>query len=112
MDTYLMHYNGRGRIVDLDTRETTADQFGEMQKCFARKVGAVDGNYADMFRLFPDQVRHGVNYLWGLAGPGGAYFTLIKLPDTTIEQLRQASESIRHTDDVVSMQVLKINDLI
>jgi len=114
MDKYLIHYNGVGRLIELSTRETTSEQFGEMQRSFADEVGRKerDWPYADMVRLYPDQIKEGVFYSWGLAGPGGAWFDFLVLPDTTQDQLAKAEANIKRDQDVVSMSVTRITKLI
>jgi len=111
MTKYLIHCNGKGRFVDIEPQETTADQYGEMQERFADEAGKPD-DYASMIRLWPDQVCYGVFYSWGLAGPGGAWFDLIAMPDTMPGQIAAAKARIRRTRDVVSMSVTRIKELI
>ncbi|MFA5340331.1 MAG: hypothetical protein WC332_01000 [Clostridia bacterium] len=113
-DKYLIHYKGVGRLIELSTRETTSEQFGEMQRSFANEVGKneKDWPFADMIRLYPDQVQNGVFYSWGLASADGAWFNLIALPDTLPEQIEQAKKQIRYNQDVVSMSVTRINKLL
>ncbi len=113
-DKYLIHYQGKGRFVELSTRSTTWEQFGQIQREFANIAGRTEdgGPYADMIRLASDQCVFGVFYTWELAGPGGASVELIRLPDTTMEQLQEAAAKIRRDQDVIWMSVTRIDELI
>lgn len=110
----LLHYNGYGRVVDIDPKAMSADDYGEMQTGFASEAGAkFQDDYASMYRLWPDQVTpSGVQYAEELAGPGGMSFMLIKMPDTTKEQLRQAKAHLRSSRDVVRMTTLTVKKVI
>lgn len=114
MSKELLFFNGNGRVVEIDARTMTADDYGEMQTAFAREAGARgDDEYASMVRLWPDQVTpSGVQYTEELAGCEGMSFMLVQMPDTTEEQLRQAKAHLRGSRDVVRMTVLRIKKVI
>jgi hypothetical protein len=65
-----------------------------------------------MHRLYPDQQAAGVYYSWELAGPDGASFQLYQTPDVTDEQIAEAKQGIRRSQDVVSLQVLKVRTML
>jgi len=116
MDKYLIHYKGKGRIIELNTRETTADKFGDIKQSFAHEVGvkskSVYDSYAEIIRLYPDQIKNGVFYSWGLASADGAWFNLVALPDTTKEQLDKTRKELLDEQDVVSLSITRIQALI
>jgi hypothetical protein len=56
----------------------------------------------------PEDWAGEVQYLWGLAGPRGAAFTLIKLPHHTRGQLERAKRILRHTRDVAQMNTIHV----
>jgi hypothetical protein len=113
MPKFLIHYNGKGRVVDVPCN-TSSDDYGKMQENFANEAGRTDGEwkYADMIKLWPDQICEGVLYQWELAGPDGAWFNLIQLPCTFPGQLEAAAKSLRQSQDVVSMSITKIRKMI
>lgn len=111
LDVWLIHFNGIGALIKLSTRDTTADQFGEMQRRFASECGArVD--FADMIRLDPQQSAEGVLYDWELAGPDGASYRLIRFPTTEDGEIDRAKDYLRRSFDVVRLSVLSIRRLI
>ena len=114
MSKELLFFNGKGRVVEIDARATTAEEYGEMQRKFAEEAGAkFQDEYASMVRLWPDQVTpNGVQYTEELAGPEGMSFMLIQMPDTTKEQLRQAKSFLRGSRDVVRMSTLTVKKVI
>lgn len=111
LDVYLIHFNGIGALIKLCTRDTTADQFGEMQRRFATDCGA-RLDFAEMIRLDPQQSAEGVLYDWELAGPDGASYRLIRFATTEDEQIERAKEYLRRSFDVVRLRVLSIRRLI
>jgi hypothetical protein len=46
-----------------------------------------------------------INYEWGLAGPGGAWFRLEPKADTPEEYIAEAQSCLRRNRDVVSLSV-------
>lgn len=113
LDVYLIHHRGIGALVKLCTRDTSADQFGDIQRRFANATGAKDGNeYAEMIQLDPQQSAEGVLYDWELAGPDGASYRLIRFPTTEDEQMDRAKEYLRRSFDVVRLSVVNIRRLI
>lgn len=113
MHTYLIHHNGKGRVIELDTGATSAEEFGRLQLEFAIEAGAKGPReYADMDRLYPDQKREGIYYDWELAGPDGASYRLFVLPGTDPEAVKKAKATIRHEGDVVRLYTVRIRELI
>jgi len=108
---YLIHFNGKGRIIEMQPTDTS-EIYGQIQARFAKTAGGSENDYADMIRLYDDQIEYGVYYDWGLAGCHGAWFTLIAFPNTTKEQIKDAKTKIRRDRDVVSMTVLRIKKMI
>lgn len=115
---YLIHSNGKGREIYV-SGEADGDEYGRIQEAFATeahggKAPASEWDrWADMIRLHADCVTsNGVRYDWGLASAAGAYFNLIKTPDVTPEQLKAAKNEIRRGHDVVSMHVIRIDEMI
>ncbi len=53
-----------------------------------------------------------VPYTWRLAGPDGASFELIQMPDTTAAQIKAAKAELRRTQDVVSFSVIRVRKII
>ena len=51
-----------------------------------------------------DVTPNGVCYEWGLAGPNGAWFVLLKEPKHTKEDLRIAERYLRSQRDVVNLK--------
>lgn len=122
MRRYLIHCptsNGRniGSIIIVPP-EWTSDDYGEVQRgfvtAFGRKAHAHPlDRYADMITLWDhDRTSNGVFYDWGLAGPGGASFTVIRLPSNTLDDLHAAVREIRRQRDVVSLHRLTIHRLV
>lgn len=112
-DVYLIHYNGVGALIKLNTRETSSERFGEIQRRFAVTAGAKGDEFADMFRLDSRQAtENGILYRWELAGPDGAWYQLIQWPTTPPEYVETAKAEIRHKFDVVRLEVLRIGRLI
>jgi len=106
--------NGIGAFVDVPPG-LSSDGYGELQERFVKKHNPRDKyeRYAEMVRLWPDhRTANGVYYDWGLAGPDGAWYTVIKTPDITTEQVKEAKRQIRRDGDVVTMSVLRIKRLV
>lgn len=113
---HLIHTtNGVGAIIDVPAG-LSSDDYGVVQADFAAKHETSKrdwGKYAEMVALHEhDRVAHGVYYDWGLAGPGGAWFTLIRTPDITVEQLKAAEAEIRRNRDVVRLNWLRLRKMI
>lgn len=111
---YLIHYNGKGRFLNLNTGETTSAQFGKIQRAFAKEAGAKgdDRPFADMVRLWPDCVANGLFYHWELSGANGASYNLVIPPCATKEQVRGAKEYLRKRFDVVCLYETRIKKII
>ena len=112
----LLSYGGRGTIVQM-RRDDTWWYYGLVQRAFAMVAGApvvggVVEDHAEMFSLHPDQKVQGVSYEEGSAGPRGAYFRLLQLPDITPEQVARAKAQLRRERDVVGVSVLRIKRMV
>jgi len=113
MNRYLIHHNGKGRIVDVDDRAMTADDFGRMQQAFATEARGgrppkdVYDTYADMLPLYPHAVACGLPYHEEICSASGASFVVVAGPDATPEQVKAAKEYIRRAWDVVQLSVLR-----
>lgn len=111
---YLLHYNGRGAIIDVP-RSITWQQWGQLQKAFVKAAGGDPEDrfaWCDSITLWSHCNVEGVSFDEELAGSAGASFRLHKLPDTTEEQIEAAKRKLRRERDVVRMSVLRINELI
>lgn len=113
MRTYLLHNKGRGQMITLDPRETSAEEYGRIQSEFARKTGS-KGHYAyaAMVPLYPDCTANGVPYHEELAGPGGMSFILYQTPGVTDEDIRKAKATLRESRDVVYIGLVRIKEWI
>lgn len=112
MDTYLIHFDGIGALLNLDTAATSADRFGELQRAFAAQAGGGASDYADMMRLDRGFVAEGLFYHSELAGPNGASYEVVRFPTTTDDQVERARAFIRRSFDCVRLRVLRISRLI
>jgi len=109
---YLLYTETKGghvtaAIVDVP-RRYSSDDYGNLQDEFEKAHG---GRYTGMIR-FETQEEFGVPYDWGLQGPGGAWFLLLRFPTTTEQELREAKHRIRAKRDVVSMRTLHVHKLV
>jgi hypothetical protein len=59
-------------------------------------------------KKFGDVTSNGVVFDWGLAGPGGAWFTLFKEKHHTEEDIKQAKHYLHAKRDVVDLYVKKV----
>jgi hypothetical protein len=115
--TYLIHWKGIGRIVKLDPRITTAEDYAAIQEKFAKEAnhGKTPDDrwdrYADMPRLDYSLTANGIPYNFDLCRDGGM-FMLYKTPDKTNDQIAVAKKEIRRDHDVVSLNVLVIKKMI
>ena len=103
-----------GAII-IVTPEWTSDDYGAVQRAFVAAFGRKQHAhpYANMITLWDDdRTSNGVYYDWGLAGAGGASFTVIRLPSNTLCDLRAAVREIRRQRDVVSLHKLTIHRLV
>ncbi len=112
MCTWLLHGSNKGSLVEFDSKQHS-DEYGKLQDKYGAKFGMKGRfGFASMFNMSRAEMVEGVPYEWGLAGPDGAWFNLIKLPDTTEEQIKCAKFRLRTDRDVVSISVLRIKELI
>jgi len=112
IETWLLRGNGKGAIVQFDSAQHS-DEYGKLQDKYGKQFG-MKGRFAfaDMFNLSKAERVEGVPFEWGLSGPDGAWFNLVKLPDTTEDQIKRAKHRLRTDRDVVSISVLRIKELI
>jgi len=97
-----------GAIVDIPG-SYTSDDYARLQEEFEKTHG---GAFTNMISLHShDRTSNGVYYDWGLAGPGGAWFTLIGLPDISRSELTAAAHELRRSRDVVRLNKLRIHKL-
>jgi hypothetical protein len=115
MMRFLLHCNGKGAFVEMQPGDSS-DYYGQVQDAFidlARPRAAGIDRWCDMIRLYPDHITDaGVMYQWELSGPDGAWYRLLKLPDVTDEQVTRSKAWLRHRFDVVSLDVLRVNELV
>jgi len=62
----------------------------------------------DRFRRFHDVTPNGVVFNWGLAGPDGAWFHLIREAHHTAADINEAKAHLRRQRDVVSITIAHI----
>lgn len=48
-----------------------------------------------------------VAFNWGYAGPHGAWFTLLRMPEYTDEDIERAKRYLRNERDVVSLRIAR-----
>jgi hypothetical protein len=59
----------------------------------------------DKCRAAGDVTPNGIVFDWGLAGPGGAWFYLIREPQHTDADIKAAKAHLRATRDVVGITI-------
>jgi hypothetical protein len=112
MKPYLFHCEGVGAIVNIPDKYTS-EQWGVAQDAFICELGHDPTvTWIDCIQLYPDYIAEGVRYTWHLAGPDGARFWLIKMPDTTAEQIERAKAKLRRDQDVVRIDVIRIKKMV
>ena len=117
IDKYLIHFRDKGRVIDLDTVLTTSEEFGRIQTAFAveaggnsRAVNPLD-RYADMVRLYEFQKVGNIYYNYDLCCDGG-YYRVYRLPEHSDNEIERIINFIRHSFDVVRLNVVKIKEMI
>ncbi len=106
-----------GAIIDIPAN-WTSDDYGECQRQFCLEYGEQpkgghSRGYAEMVRLREtDKTPNGIYFDWGLAGPDGAWFHLIILPDTTTGEAQIAEQYLRRERDVVRLQRLHVHEIV
>lgn len=118
MKKALLYYKGKARLIEPDPT-WTADYWGNLEEHFAdlarngRKAKNLYEQFASVIPLYPENITpNGIRYDWGLAGPEGAWFTLIRFPTDTDEEIKEAKDHLRSSRDVVRMNTLRIKKLI
>lgn len=114
MTRYLIWWNGTGAIVEINPRELTSGDWGQIYDAFL--VQSRVRNPKDCWpsaRRLDDYFSHSSIY-WDeeLAGPDGASFRLHQLPGNTPEQVRACKAHIRRSFDAVSISVNRVHTLI
>ena len=81
MSRYLIHFNGKGRIEEIDNRSTSSDDWGVILEGFAKESLGRKPNalvYAEAIALHADQTTpQGIPYDWELCGSGGGSYRLL-----------------------------------
>ncbi len=112
---HLIHAaNGIGAIIDMP-RNVRSEGWGEIQAAFVAEYDPSHSSwnsYALMLRLYDDQQHLGVWYDEELAGPDGASFLVIQLPDSGEQNVRRCVGRIKSYGDVVRLQRLVIKKLV
>lgn len=103
---YLLHGGGHGAVVFLP-RALSSEGYGKVYRWFDTRF-KTDGD-ASLVDL--RDRKYSVWYQWGLSGPDGAWYQLVRLPDTRAEDLEAAESYIRRSFDVVKLHVLQITKL-
>jgi hypothetical protein len=113
---YLLYYDKRGALYPDFLVGSPSSYYGRIQSAVARLCypnrRTAPFFFAEFFELNESQKVHGVYYREELAGPGGASFQLLKLPDTSAGQIERAERQLRTERDVVRLSVLRIEKLI
>ena len=108
-DLYVIYYKGCGAMIRLSTRDTSADDFGDIQKRFCAESRRRDVSdrfcYAAMDCIRPENWLGGVPMHWELAGPDGASYVLYRFPHHTDAEIGAAESKIRRDRDVVRLRV-------
>ncbi|CAK9251240.1 unnamed protein product [Sphagnum jensenii] len=115
MTTYLLHHEGKARIIKIDAAATSADDYGKIQEWFladAVKRERQKFEWTDMVKLECDQKIGNIYYDEDLAGSAGMSFRLWVLPNIPLSQVDDAKAKLYRDRDVVRMQVVKIKELI
>ena len=118
MNKYLLHWNGKCRVIEIDAAKTSAEEWGRIEIAFADEVRgrpASKGSvfkYAQAISLYADQVTpNGIPYEWELAGPDGAWYRLLCWQGETPEAITSAKSWIASSFDAVRIEVLKMEVL-
>lgn len=98
----------------IETRpEWTSGDYGAIQDAFEKQHGRGGKHvFVEMLHLCEWDRIAGVYYDWGLAGPDGAWFTVINTPDVTPEMLKACVREIRTNRDCVRLHKLTIPKLV
>lgn len=88
----------------------SADAYGNLQMWFAKHVKSRH-EFAVMRSLWSNAQINGVWYNEELAGPDGASFEVFAPPDVTEEMVMSAVRKIRRDFDVVSLRVVKFEEM-
>jgi hypothetical protein len=107
MSKTLLLHNGKGVGAWVDTRGATSGDYSATRKAFGKLYGG-DADLIDPW----ETTSNGVKYDWWLASSQGAGFMLVKLPDTTKDQIDEAKREIRRNRDVVVMRVTRIDVIV
>jgi len=67
-----------------------------------------DRQRMEQCRGWMQETTNGVVYDWGLAGSGGAWFTLFREAKHTTEDMKIAQRHLRNERDVVSLCIRRV----
>ena len=109
MSRTLIYLDGHGAIIDSNDRRSRDYDYNYAR--FATMLGRAPDAGVHAVSLYPDQKLAGRYYTWELAGPGGASFQVIQLPDTTSLAVEATKRLLIAERDVVRMSVLRIRKL-
>lgn len=98
-----MSCNGTAAVVSVPDNFSTQQWKGATDAFLDRCVDEKDKRYTLVrsFLLYPDQCHSGVYWAEWLAGSSGMTFTLLPLPDTTVEDIDRAIHHLHRNRDVV-----------
>ena len=105
--SYLMHYNGKGRLLD-----TQPANWKHVQEQFLADAGGPKHkhDWPDTIALWYYDGR--VPYDEYLVSAAGAGFTVIRLPTLSDDEVNATAAKIRRDRDVVSLRFLHVKELI
>lgn len=95
-----------GKIVELEPRLTSADEYHKLQMDFEKSV---NGEWTIMIPLYDDQkTDRGVYYYYDLVSQYGAIYTAIQLPENSKEDIEYAKRYIKDNFDAIKINVINI----
>jgi hypothetical protein len=110
---YLLYCDGIGAVVELDPREVTSGDYGQIYDAFAEQAGKRrKDHFVDIVKLDRDEMRDGVFWDWELAGPSGASYRMHVLPGTDEQAVKKVKDFLRRSFDVVRLECNRIHKLI
>ena len=114
MKSYLLHYNGLGRIVTIEPSQTSSEEYGNIQRNFLADAGGAkqEWDWPDMITLYPHARVGNVFYDEELAGSSGASFRILAMPTDSAEDIELAKQKLRRDRDVVRMSIIHVTAFI
>ena len=116
MSKYLIHFNGKGRVSEIDGRSTSSEDWGAILEGFARE--ALNGRKpedprfvcAEAIHLYDGQTTpQGIPYDWELCGPGGGSYRLLVFWGQDSDAVKLSGEWLCRQFDVVHLHVLRVD---